>query len=216
MSEARHIQSMIDFIEREAMEKAEELEAAAQEEYDVEKMRVVETEKSKIRSVHEKKRAQVDIDCRVSKANFSKAQRMRVMSERAKVMDDLYATTKEKILKTICDSTTYQELLKKLIRESLLSIRSSVIISCIEEDKKQIVSLLPQLIDWYQSVKKEHITITVSEEFLSKEDVWGGVMVASLDGRIVCNNTLSHRTKTCFEEQLPTVRYYLFTPDTSL
>lgn len=216
MSEARHIQSMIDFIEREALEKAEELDAAAQEEYDVEKMRVVETEKSKIRAAHEKKRAQVDIDCRVSKANFSKAQRMRVMSERAKVMDELYATTRQSILETISNRNTYQGLLIKLIRESLLSIRASVVISCIEEDTKQIASLLPQLIDWYQCQMKESIKITLSEDLLSKEEAWGGVMVASLDGRIVCNNTLSHRTKTCFEEQLPTVRYYLFTADATL
>lgn len=216
MSEARHIQSMIDFIEREALEKVEELEAAAQEEYDVEKMRVVETEKSKIRAQHEKKKVQVDIDCRVSKANFSKNQRMRVMSERAKVMDSLYEATKESILKTISDENTYQNLLLLLIRESLLSIRASVTISCIEGDKKKISSLIPQVVDWYRNEMKETITLTVSDAALSKEEVWGGVLVSTPNGRIVCNNTLAHRAKTCFEEQLPTVRYHLFTADTAL
>lgn len=216
MSEARHIQSMIDFIEREALEKVEELEAAAQEEYDVEKMRVVETEKSKIRALHEKKRVQVDIDCRVSKANFSKNQRMRVMSERAKVMDTLYEATKASILKTISDEKTYQNLLLQFIRESLMSIRASVTISCIEDDKKKIRSLISQLIEWYGSEMKDAITLTISDASLSKEEVWGGVLVSTPNGRIVCNNTLAHRAKTCFDEQLPTIRYHLFTADTPL
>ncbi|KAH8615686.1 hypothetical protein ERJ75_000497200 [Trypanosoma vivax] len=57
MTEERQIQSMVDFIEREdkAQEKADELNSAAQEEYDVEKMRLVEAEKVKARAAGEKK-----------------------------------------------------------------------------------------------------------------------------------------------------------------
>eukprot|EP00796_Vickermania_ingenoplastis_P008227 gene8227-5749_t len=216
MSEARHIQSMIDFIEREAQEKVEELEAAAQEEYDVEKMRVVETEKAKIRALTDKKKTQVDIDCRVSKANFSKTQRMRIMAERAKVMEELEEVTKKGILATIANPSEYETLLRDLIRQSILAIRTSVVVTCIKEDESVVNSLMKGLVDWYRSQRNEAITITVSKNYLDKEEVWGGVVVASADGRIVCNNTLAHRAKTCFEEQLPAVRYYLFNADVSL
>lgn len=216
MSEARHIQSMIDFIEREAQEKVEELEAAAQEEYDVEKMRVVETEKAKIRTLTEKKKTQVDIDCRVSQANYSKTQRMRIMAERAKVMEELFEVTKKSILQTIANSSEYEKLLRDLIRQSVMAVRTSAVVACLKEDEGQVNSMLKSVADWYRTQTQQSITITVSKEYLDKEEAWGGVVVSSTDGRIVCDNTLAHRTKTCFDEQLPTVRYYLFNPDVSL
>lgn len=207
MSEARHIQSMIDFIEREAQEKVEELEAAAQEEYDVEKMRVVETEKAKIRALNEKKMTQVEIDCRVSQANFSKTQRMRIMAERAKVMEELFEVTKKSILQTISNPSEYQKLLEDLIQESINYIATDAVVTCIQQDEPLVSSIV-------KNMKK--VKVSISKEYLSKDEVWGGVVVSSVDGRIVCNNTLAHRAKTCFDEQLPTVRYYLFNPDVSL
>lgn len=216
MSEARHIQSMIDFIEREALEKVEELEAAAQEEYDVEKMRVVEIEKGKIRQQAEKKKTQVEIDCRVSKANYSKTQRMRIMTERAKVMAQLSEMTKKKVMETVSNSSVYSSILEKLIRESLLAIQSSGVVQCIKEEEPLVSGLLKNVSDWYRNQTKESITVTISPKYLIRDEAWGGVVVSSTDGRIVCNNTLSHRSKTAFEEQLPTVRYYLFNPEGKL
>lgn len=216
MSEARHIQSMIDFIEREAQEKVEELEAAAQEEYDVEKMRVVETEKAKIRSLTEKRMSQVDIDCRVAKANFSKSQRMRIMTERAKVMEQLHEVTKQDICKKIADPSVYEALMKSLIQQSLLAVQSSASVSCIGEDEPVVKRLLKSVEEWYKTQTQQSIQITISNERLDKEVAWGGVVVKSVDGRIVCDNTLSHRATTCLQEQLPAVRYYLFNSDVSL
>jgi V-type H+-transporting ATPase subunit E len=40
----------------------------------------------------------------------------------------------------------------------------------------------------------------------------GGVILTSLDRRIVCNNTLQSRLDLCFEELLPQIRGILFPP----
>lgn len=111
MSEARQIQSMIDFIEREAQEKAEEVDAAAQQEYDIEKMRLMQAEKSKIRSNLDKRKKQVDIDRRVARANYSKAQRLRLMDARAKVMDELHERTHKGVISFVSDPAKYKPLL---------------------------------------------------------------------------------------------------------
>ncbi|KAH8607886.1 putative ATP synthase (E 31 kDa) subunit [Trypanosoma vivax] len=71
MTEERQIQSMIEFIELEGKEKADELNSVAQEEYNVEKMRLVEAEKVKARGTGEKI-MKVDVDRRVARGNFSK------------------------------------------------------------------------------------------------------------------------------------------------
>ncbi|KAG5465622.1 hypothetical protein CUR178_00330 [Leishmania enriettii] len=213
MSEARQIQSMIDFIEREAQEKAEELDAAAQEEYDVEKMRLVEAEKMKIRAMAEKKRKQVDVDRRVARANYSKVQRMRVMEERAKTMEKLHEQTRQKIVLMINNPSKYKPLLVSLIRQSLMSIRTDAVIQCRQEDVVEVEREISQLERWYKEKTGDTISIQTSKTYLNTAEVWGGVVVMSTDGRVVCNNTLSYRTKTCFDEQLPTVRFHLFNPE---
>ncbi|KAG5490194.1 hypothetical protein JKF63_00313 [Porcisia hertigi] len=212
MSEARQIQSMIDFIEREAQEKADELDAAGQEEYDVEKMRLVEAEKTKIRAMAEKKRKQVDVDRRVAHANYSKVQRMRVMEERAKTMEQLHEKARQKILAKVANPSQYKPMLVSLIHQALLSIRTDAVIECREEDESEVTREIPALEQWYKKKVNTTISIQTGKSHLNPAEVWGGVVVRSTDGRVVCNNTLSYRTKTCFEEQLPTVRFHLFNP----
>ncbi|KEG09052.1 putative ATP synthase [Trypanosoma grayi] len=213
MSEARQIQSMIDFIEREAQERAEELDCAAQEEYDVEKMRLVEAEKVKVRGNTEQKKKQVDIDRRVARANFSKAQRLRVMEERSKIMDQLKENTKRRILAFVNDASSYRKLLVDLIHQSLLSVQTDVVIRTRREDEATVQSMTTELEHWYAEKVGTKITIKLSKEYLNSEDAWGGVIVESQNGRITCNMTLSCRMKNCFEDQLPAIRYYLFNPD---
>lgn len=216
MSEARQIQSMIDFIDREAQEKAEELDSAAQEEYDVEKMRLVEAEKAKIRANLEKNKKQVDVDRRVARANYSKGQRLRVMEERARVMEHLHEDTKGKVMAMVANPSTYRPLLVSLIHQSLLSIRTDTVLHCRPEDEADVARMIKELEAWYLQKSGGSISIQTSKEHLDSAEAWGGVTAISTDGRIVCNNTLSYRTKTCFEEQLPTVRYNLFNPEVSI
>ncbi|ORC91495.1 putative ATP synthase [Trypanosoma theileri] len=213
MSESRQIQSMIDFIEREARERAEELDAAAQEEYDVEKMRLVEAEKIKVRSTTEQKKKQVDIDRRVARANFSKTQRLRIMEERRKIMDQLRENTKNKILAFVNDASKYRKLLVDLIHQALLSVQTDAVIHTRKEDITTVQGMLNELEQWYLTKTGKKISITLGQDHLDSEDAWGGVIVESRDGHIICNLTLSCRMKHCFEDQLPTIRYYLFNPE---
>lgn len=52
----------------------------------------------------------------------------------------------------------------------------------------------------------------VESEYLTPEDggECGGVILSSLDKRIICNNTLISRLDLCFEELLPHIRRILF------
>ncbi|CAJ1038148.1 putative ATP synthase [Leishmania braziliensis MHOM/BR/75/M2904] len=216
MSEARQIQSMIDFIEREAQEKVEELEAAAQEEYDVEKMRLVEAEKTKIRVMAEKKLKQVDVDRRVARANYSKLQRMRVIKERVTIVEHLLEQMRQRIVAMVKNPSQYNPMLVSLIRQSLMSIRTDAVIQCRKEDEAEIECEIPMLERWYKEKTGATISIQVNKCYLSTAEAWGGVVVKSTDGRVVCNNTFAYRTKACFNEHLPTVRYYLFNPNASI
>lgn len=213
MSEERQIQSMIDFIEREAQEKAEELDAAAQEEYDVEKMRLVEAEKAKIRAALEKKKKQTEIERRVTRANHSKTQRLRLMEQRAVILDQLNAMVQKNVQALVADKSKYPPLLLDLVRQSLLAIQCDCVVSCRKQDEGTLNKAVSELQQWYQSQSGKAISISIGKDYLDEKEAWGGVVLQSQDGRIVCNNTLSYRAQHCFAEQTPTVRYHLFNPE---
>ncbi|CCD18172.1 putative ATP synthase (E 31 kDa) subunit [Trypanosoma vivax] len=215
MTEERQIQSMIDFIERETQEKADELNSAAQEEYDLEKMGLVEAEKVKARATGEKKIKQVDVDRRVARANFPKIQRLRIMEEQSKIVDQLKENVKKKLLTSVRDTRRYSELLVKLIHEALLAVRAKAVIHVCKDDESLVKNMVSDLNKWYEDKLGTPTSITLSKDYLSGEEAWGGVLVKSEDGHIVCNWTLSSRMRNCLNDQLPTIRYYLFDPDAS-
>ncbi|KAH8619299.1 putative ATP synthase (E 31 kDa) subunit [Trypanosoma vivax] len=166
MTEERQIQSMIDFIEREAQEKADELNSAAQEEYDVEKMRLVEAEKVKARATGEKKIKQVDVDRRVARANFSKIQRLRIMEEQSKIVDQLKENVKKKLLTFVEDTKRYSELLVKLIHEALLAVRTNAVIHVCKDDESLVKNMLSDLKKWYEDKSGTPTSITLSKDYL--------------------------------------------------
>nr|CCC53515.1 putative ATP synthase [Trypanosoma vivax Y486] len=206
---------MIDFIEREAQEKADELNSATQEEYDVEKMRLVESEKVKARATGGKKNKQVDVDRCFARANFSKIQRLRIMKEQSKIVDRLKENVKKKLLTFVKDTKGYSELLVKLIHEALLAVRANAVIHVCKDDESLVKNMLSDLKKWYEDKLGTPTSITLSKDYLSGEEAWGRVLVKSEDGHIVCNWTLSSRMRNCLNDQLPDIRYYLFDPDAS-
>jgi V-type H+-transporting ATPase subunit E len=213
MNEERQIQSMIDFIEREAQEKVEELKQMAQEEYDTEKMRLVEAEKAKVRADFDKKKKNVEIQERVKRANFTKTQRVATMEERATLLEQLKGETKKKIMVLVNDSARYKTLLSGLLLQSLLALQADAVVTARKADADTIKGLIKQAESEYEKKTGKKATITVGKEVLDDNEAWGGVVMKTPDGKITCNNTLAYRSETCFKEQLPTVRYVLFNPE---
>ena len=54
-----------------------------------------------------------------------------------------------------------------------------------------------------------HTNLTLSRESLPESDL-GGIILTSLKGRIVCNNTLKARLNYALQLSLPDVRFMLF------
>jgi V-type H+-transporting ATPase subunit E len=58
---SKQVQQMVHFIKQEAEEKANEISVAAEEEFNIEKLQLVEAEKKKIKQEYERKEKQVDV-----------------------------------------------------------------------------------------------------------------------------------------------------------
>lgn len=75
---APQIKHMMAFIEQEANEKAEEIDAKAEEEFNIEKGRLVQQQRLKIMEYYEKKEKQVELQKKIQSSNMLNQARLKV------------------------------------------------------------------------------------------------------------------------------------------
>lgn len=69
------------FIEQEANEKAEEIDAKAEEEFNIEKGRLVQQQRLKIMEYYEKKEKQVELQKKIQSSNMLNQARLKVCAQ---------------------------------------------------------------------------------------------------------------------------------------
>ncbi|KAG0491814.1 hypothetical protein HPP92_005212 [Vanilla planifolia] len=97
---SRQIQQMVRFIRQEAEEKANEISVSAEEEFNIEKLQIVEAEKRKIRQEYDRKEKQVEVRKKIEYSMQLNASRIKVLQ----VQDDLVNSMKEAAAKSFCMS----------------------------------------------------------------------------------------------------------------
>lgn len=79
---AIQIQHMMAFIDQEANEKAEEIDAKAEEEFNIEKGRLVQQQRVKIMEYYERKEKQIELQKKIQNSNLLNQARLRVLKAR--------------------------------------------------------------------------------------------------------------------------------------
>ncbi|GAB2229503.1 hypothetical protein Droror1_Dr00013748 [Drosera rotundifolia] len=214
---SKQIQQMVRFIRQEAEEKANEISVSAEEEFNIEKLQLVEAEKKKIRQEYERKAKQVEVRKKIEYSMQLNASRINVLQ----VQDDIVNTMKEsasnELLLVSDDPKAYKTLLQGLIVQSLLRLKEpSILLRCREVDLMLIESVLEDSKQEYaQKAKVAAPKIIVDGVYLPPPpsgseshgpSCSGGVVLASQDGKIVCENTLDARLDVAFRQKLPEIR----------
>ncbi|GLJ26182.1 hypothetical protein SUGI_0502220 [Cryptomeria japonica] len=218
---SKQIQQMVHFIRQEAEEKANEIAVSAEEEFNVEKLQLVKIEKDKIKQEYERKEKQVEVRKKIEYSMQLNASRLKVLQ----AQDDLVAAMREsaaqELLAVSDDHHKYKHLLKDLIVQGLLRLKEpALILRCREADHRPVQSILEEAREEYANKAKLHTPqIFVDEEtYLPPapdadtvgHSCAGGVVLASKDGKIVCENTLDARLNVVFGQKLPEIRKLLF------
>ncbi|XP_027356056.1 V-type proton ATPase subunit E2 [Abrus precatorius] len=217
---SRQIQQMIRFIRQEAEEKANEIAVAAEEEFNIEKLQLLEAEKRKIRQEYERKAKQIDVRRKIEYSMQLNASRIKVLQAQDEAVNSVKDAAKKALLRISSDKKVYRKLLKDMIVQGLLRLREpSVILRCREGDRKLVESLLEEAKKEYSekaTVQAPKITfddrvylppppknaaVDSHEPFCS-----GGIVLASDDGKIVLENTLDARLDVIFRQKLPEIR----------
>ncbi|KAI3522497.1 hypothetical protein L1887_00328 [Cichorium endivia] len=222
---SKQIQQMVRFIRQEADEKANEISVSAEEEFNIEKLQLVEAEKKKIRQEYERKQKQVEVRKKIEYSMQLNASRIKVLQ----AQDDLVTAMREDASKDLLNVShhhfqhqhNYEALLKSLIVQGLLRLKEpSVLLRCRKEDLHKVESVLHSAKEEYASkanvhkpeiiVDHIHLPSAPSSDDPHSLSCSGGVVLASRDGKIVFENTLDARLDVIFRGKLPEIRKLLF------
>jgi V-type H+-transporting ATPase subunit E len=118
---ASELKKMTAFIKQEALEKAREIQLKADEEFAIEKSKLVRSETSSIDTHYEKKFKQASMSQQITRSTMANKTRLKVLSARQGVLDDLFEETREKI-KDVSKRGDYEGIMKGLLLEGLYAL----------------------------------------------------------------------------------------------
>ncbi|XP_074757403.1 V-type proton ATPase subunit E 1 isoform X4 [Athene noctua] len=177
----KQIKHMMAFIEQEANEKAEEIDAKAEEEFNIEKGRLVQTQRLKIMEYYEKKEKQIEQQKKIQMSNLMNQARLKVLKAR----DDLIAG--------------FYQLLEPRI-----------VVRCRKQDFPMVKTAVQKSVPIYKNATKRDVDVHIDQDNFLPEEIAGGVEIYNSDGKIKVSNTLESRLDLVAQQMMPEIRVALF------
>lgn len=133
------------------------------------------------------------------------------MKVRFDMIERVQEEAKNHLKTQISNPQDYKQLLKGLITQGLIKLlEEKVEIRCLKQDEGIVKEVMGECLREFNSMCEVQSTIEINKNnSLSEEDI-GGVILTSLNGRIVCDNTLRARLSYCLQLLLPAIRSMLF------
>ncbi|KAG2422445.1 hypothetical protein HXX76_016015 [Chlamydomonas incerta] len=217
----RQIEQMVRFIKQEAEEKSNEIKVSAEEEFNLEKLQLLEQEKSKIRKEYERKEGQVEVKKKIEYSKQLNEMRLKVLAAKEAAVQDIITDAKLRLRDVSKNPATYKKLLQDLLVQAMRKLNEkSASVRVRQVDLLLVKEVVEPARKAYTAMfGSEAPVLTVDQTtFLPPppadgeevESCCGGVVVISGDGRITCSNTLDDRLKIAYHANLPAIRAKLF------
>lgn len=209
----RQIKQMVEFIKQEAKEKAQEIATKAEEEFNMEKLRMVEQEKVKVKAEFDKMTKQDEIQKRIAFSNEVNASRLQVLQHREQVLDQV----KEQVLQQLQSQGDGKDMLSKLILQGLYQLKESTVVVCVRKSDTSNATAAAKdaAANYKKAIGKDCVVNVDMQNFLpDKNDPTnpcaGGCKLMTPDGRISIDNTLNARLAVVLAQKLPDIKIMLF------
>lgn len=166
----QELKKMTAFIKQEAMEKAREIEIKADEEFAIEKSKLVREETSTIDASYEKKFKAASMSQQITRSTVSNKTRLKVLSARQEILDGIFEAAQSKLGEATKDQSKYQEILKNLMLEGFYALNEKKVqIRIREADKELAQKAIEEAKAEYKENVKKDIEVTIDEnEYLSE------------------------------------------------
>jgi len=218
MAASDQIRQMVNFILQEAHEKANEIRVKTEHDFNLEKQTLVHEAKLSIQDVFAKKEKDHEIQERISRSAEIGACRVKKMKIRDELLTTLVSEAGAKCA-VVARGANYPQLLQKLIVQCLIKIEENeTVIYCRKQDAATVKKVLPAAVKEYVEIMKRESSVLLKPDVTMNTDgdkelaesTHGGIVMTALNGKIVCDNTMSSRLTLVYEELLPSIRAILF------
>uniref|UniRef100_A0A2K5Z9Q3 ATPase H+ transporting V1 subunit E1 n=1 Tax=Mandrillus leucophaeus TaxID=9568 RepID=A0A2K5Z9Q3_MANLE len=158
-----------------------DVQKQAEEEFNIEKGRLVQTQRLKIMEYYEKKEKQIEQQKKIQMSNLMNQARLKVLRARDDLITGLY---------------------------QLLEPR--MIVRCRKQDFPLVKAAVQKAIPMYKIATKNDVDVQIDQESYLPEDIAGGVEIYNGDRKIKVSNTLESRLDLIAQQMMPEVRGALF------
>jgi len=202
---------MTAFIKQEATEKGREIEIKADEEFAIEKSKLVRQETSSVDTQYEKKFKQATMSQQITRSTVANKTRLKVLSARQELLDGIFEQAQKKLGEATRDKGKYQGILKNLMLEGFYALNESKVqVRGRKQDYDTIKKAIDAACKECKEKTKKDISASIDEENPQPEGCAGGLSIVGGGGKIDINNTFEERLSLLQDNALPSVRTTLF------
>lgn len=179
------LRKMTAFIRQEALEKAREIHLKADEEFSIEKSKLVRQETQRIDAEYEKKHTQAGMSQQITASTLANRQRLRILASKQELLDGLFEQAGKKLAETVgsgngggnggkkgkkngggAGGVDYESVLKGLVLEGLYAlVESKVSIRCRKKDTEVVKKAIEGAKKEYsENLKGREVEVTVDEK----------------------------------------------------
>ncbi|KAF2083426.1 ATPase, V1/A1 complex, subunit E [Saccharata proteae CBS 121410] len=208
---AGELKKMTAFIRQEALEKAKEIQIKADEEFAIEKSKLVRAETAAIDGQYEKKFKQAAMSQQITRSTVANKTRLRVLSARQELLDSLFETANKKLSEKSKDKAKYQKTLKNLLLEGMYEMNEPTVqVRARKADYESLKKAIEEAQKEYKQNTGKESKAAIDESNPLPEGSAGGLSVFGSNGKIEINNTFEERLRLLEEDALPSIRVTLF------
>ncbi|CEJ92152.1 Putative Vacuolar ATP synthase subunit E [[Torrubiella] hemipterigena] len=205
------LRKMTAFIKQEAMEKAREIEIKANEEFEIEKSKLVRQETDAIDAQYEKKFKQATMSQQIARSTVANKTRLKVLGARQELLDNIFEDARKQLAEGVKDKAKYQKVLTGLILEGAYALsESDISIRSRKKDADAVKKAIDEAAKTYKKETSSEINITADADNALPDGIAGGVVIVGGAGKIEIDNTFEARLTLLEYSAAPAVREELF------
>lgn len=207
----QELRKMTAFIRQEASEKAREIEIKADEEFAIEKSKLVRQETDSIDTTYEKKFKQATMSQQITRSTVANKTRLKVLAARQQLLDGIFEEARKQLADGANDSSKYAAALKGLVLEGMYAMNEpKLVLRAREADFDAVKKASEEAAEEYKENVGKESKATVDEENPLPEGSAGGVFIIGGNGKIEIDNTFEARLVLLEDSALPAMRKALF------
>lgn len=176
---AGELKKMTAFIRQEALEKAKEIQIKADEEFAIEKSKLVRQETSSVDSQYAKKHKQASMSQQITRSTLANKTRLKVLSARQELLDELFEKARDKLASYSEDKGKYEDMCKGLILEGLYALNEDKVkVRARKADYDTVKKAIGGARKEYKEKLGKEVTIELDEKNPQPEGSYGSLSLA--------------------------------------